>query len=127
MRLSCVLLSLFALLAAAERQNPLSEKAAGWLDKVKSYIPSGTASPVDAGASVVAEKQVERINNHNWERKLAPSPDGPIEWMILISGGNSSCYGRCEPVDAAWNVSLLHSGVSRDDCTRCSMDANATY
>jgi len=87
------------------------EKAAGWLDKAKGYIPSPSNRPVDAAAAVVTERKVERINIRNWQRKLSPKPDIEEEWMVYITGGNKSCYGRCAHADATWNVSFSNSLV----------------
>jgi hypothetical protein len=108
MRLSPILLLLPAL-AIAENQKPLKDKAAGWFEKAKSYIPSAALpSPIDAGASKVAGLVVEKITTKNWRRKLLPVTSdpskGPEEWMILFSG-NKSCYGRCQGVDQAFNAS----------------------
>ncbi|EHY55249.1 hypothetical protein HRR83_009050 [Exophiala dermatitidis] len=97
---------LLPLLVAAD-QVPLKEKAAGWFDKAKSYIPSGTPpDPIDAGAAVVADRVVEKINIRNWQRKLAPKPDTEEEWMIYMTGGNKTCFGRCGNVDQKWNESV---------------------
>ncbi|KIX99576.1 uncharacterized protein Z520_05152 [Fonsecaea multimorphosa CBS 102226] len=106
-------LLLLPLLVAAD-QVPLKEKAAGWFDKAKSYIPSAAPSvsvpvppnPVEAGAATVAGYKVEKINIRNWQRKLAPKPDTEEEWMIYLTGGNKTCFGKCGPVDAVWNESV---------------------
>lgn len=111
MRLSPVLLLLPAM-AIAEDQKPLKEKAAAWLDKAKSYIPSAAPpSPIDAGASKVAGLVLEKITNDNWRRKMLPvtgDPSaGPQEWMVMFSG-NTSCNGRCQEADRAYNVPRDH-------------------
>ncbi|OQV07655.1 hypothetical protein CLAIMM_12058 [Cladophialophora immunda] len=110
-------LLLLPLLVAAD-QVPLKEKAAGWFDKAKSFIPSGGGgaapavsvpvppNPVEAGAAKVAENKVEKINVRNWQRKLSPKPDTEEEWMIYLTGGNKTCFGRCGPVDTVWNESV---------------------
>jgi len=103
MRLATLLL--LPLLVAADQQ-PLKEKAAGWFDKAKAYMESDVPSPVNAGASKVAELVVEKINIRNWQRKLAPKLDGQEDWMVFLSGGNKSCFGQCEEVDKAWNVCI---------------------
>jgi hypothetical protein len=108
MRLSPILLLLPAL-TIADTQKPLKEKAAEWFDKAKSYISSATPpSPIDAGASKVAGLVVEEITTKNWRTKMLPvtgDPNrGPEEWMIMFSG-NTSCYGRCEQPDQAFNAS----------------------
>lgn len=93
---------------AADAQVPLKDKAQGWFDKAKSYIPSGTPSipnPVDAAASAVAAMKVQRVNIRNYQRLLSPKPEGEEEWLIYATGGNKSCFGRCARPDKAWNVS----------------------
>ena len=96
-------LLLLPLLVAAD-QVPLKDRAAAWLDKAKSYIPNGVPDPIDAGAAKVAGKVVERINVRNWQRKLSPKPDTEEEWMLYLTGGNKTCFGRCGPVNEKWNV-----------------------
>lgn len=109
MRFSSAILLLPAL-AAADTQKPFLENlqdiAMGYYEQAKSYIPSAEIpSPIDAGASYVAAANVEKFNINNYKRKLAPSPDGPTEWMIMVTGKNESCWGGCEPANLIWNVS----------------------
>ena len=114
MRLSTTLLCL-PLLATAD-QTPLAEKAAGWIAKAKDMLPNAPPNPVDAGAAKVAEKTVTKFTWNNWERKLAPSSDGPQEWLIYVTGGNKTCYGNCTRSDAAWNVRLRQTALFTRDC-----------
>jgi hypothetical protein len=111
MRLPTTLLLLPLATTILAQQNPLQ----GYIDKAKSYLPTALnppidpediPNPIDAGASKVAERVVERINVRNWQRKLAPKPDGEEEWMIFMTGGNKSCYGKCGPINEIWNVRL---------------------
>jgi hypothetical protein len=108
MRLAPILLLLPAF-AVAEDQKPLLDIAKGWFEQVKAYIPTAvpSISSIGAGASVVAANKVEKININNYKRKLSPSPDGPTEWMIMVSGKNESCFGGCDPANLKWNVSDL--------------------
>lgn len=97
------------LFVAAQVQKPLKEKAQGWFDKAKSYIPTAAATaPIDAGAAKVADKVATKLNAGNWQSTLSSSSsvphEGPEEWMILVTGGNKSCYGQCTQVERAWNV-----------------------
>lgn len=101
---------LCSIVLAQDAQIPLKEKAQGWFDKAKSYIPSGTPSipnPVHAGAAAVAAQKVQNVNIRNYERLLAPKPDGEEEWLIYATGGNKTCFGRCGKVDLAWNVRVV--------------------
>ena len=106
MRFAPILLLLPAL-AVAEGQKPLLDIAKGWFEQAKAYIPAAvpSVSPIDAGASVVAANKVEKFNINNYKRKLAPSPDGPTEWMVMVTGKNESCFGGCDTVNLKWNVS----------------------
>ncbi|KAL8822440.1 MAG: hypothetical protein Q9191_006826 [Dirinaria sp. TL-2023a] len=94
-------------IAAAQQQKPLIENLQSWFDKAKSYIPAGTKEPVAAGAAKAAAQSVTPLTKSNWQSVLsagASNPkDGPEEWMVLVTGGNKSCYGRCAGVDKAWN------------------------
>ncbi len=71
-------------------------------------MPQG---PIDAGASVVAANKVEKFNINNFKRKLAPSSDGPEEWMIFVTGKNESCWGGCDQANLAWNVSTRRNSL----------------
>lgn len=103
------LLPLLSSFAAAD-QVPLKDKAAAWLEKARGFIPN--PGPIDAGAAAVAEQKVERINLRNYERKLAPKLDTEEEWMVFVTGGNKSCFGRCTRAELTWNVSLnIHSSI----------------
>jgi len=101
-------LPLLPALAVAE-QIPLGDQLKGWFDKAKSYIPNSAGSPIDAGAAKVAAHNVVYLNKDNWASELTPKPGalttGPVEWMVLVSGGNKTCYGQCDRVEKAWNES----------------------
>lgn len=99
-------------IVAAQQQKPLQDTVQGWFNKAKSYIPSSVSSPIDAGAARVAAEKVTPLTRDNWVSTLTPSDssafsDGPEEWMVFISGGNKTCYGRCEGVEQAWKVRSL--------------------
>lgn len=95
----------------AQDQVTLKEKAAGWFDKAKSYIPSVSPSvpnPVEAASAAtaaIAPKKVEKINLRNFRRLLRPKLEGEEEWLVYLTGENKTCFGRCQIADAAWNVS----------------------
>ena len=118
MHLSTLLLTLPALAAAAD-QVPLKEKASGWLNKAKSYVDSArpvAQGPINAAASAVTAKRVHKFTHANYDAKLSPSSqnpaNGPEDWLILATGGNKTCFGRCEIVDRAWNASHLQYSAS---------------
>ena len=74
---------------------------------------SDAASVAAAAASaVVRMKKVDlpRLTLDNWKTVLRPSstaatgPGEPEEWWILVTGGNKTCHGDCEPAETAFNV-----------------------
>lgn len=94
---------LLPLLAAADTQEWI-DKASGWFDKAKAFAPQQAFPDIlDAGAAQVSAKEVQKITSQNWERKLAPKPDGPEEWLIFVTG-NQSCHNNCQHIEATWNV-----------------------
>lgn len=119
MKPNTVIASLFfSAVLAQDAQVPLKEKAAGWFGKAKSYVSSATpahSNPTDAAASAVAAMQVQEINIKNYGRTLQPKPEGEEEWLVYLTGGNKTCFGRCGKTDSAWNVRmtlLLHAVYS---------------
>ena len=91
---------------AAQQQKPLGVgvKQQSWFDRARDYMltPSNTAAT--ASATLVP------ITSANWQATLSSSVTQP--WMILISGGNKTCYGRCGGVEEAWNKA---SGAAKTD------------
>ena len=113
------LLHLLALLPAvtlAQEQVPLQEKINSWFEKVKGYIPTQQPSPVDAGAATVAAHRVHQLTTNNWQSMLSPSPDqpGPETWMVLVTGGNRTCQGRCGRLNAEFNKTAALLSVDKN-------------
>lgn len=117
MKTSILASLLFGIAIATDAQVPLKDKAAGWFDKAKSYIPSVTPSinnPVDVAAAAVAALKVQKVNIRNYQRILSPKLEGEEEWLIYATGANKSCFNRCGRADTAWNASVpLLSAVPR--------------
>ncbi|KAK2768502.1 hypothetical protein FQN54_000357 [Arachnomyces sp. PD_36] len=124
MRVSTLLMLLPAI-AAAQEQVPLMDQVQGqvqgWLEKAKAFLPSQPAAPVaeqqageeaPAAASTpdnkaVAEKPVVPLTLANWESTLSASEEeGPQEWLVFITGGNKTCFGRCGVAEKAFNESV---------------------
>ena len=113
MRASTHLFLVLPALAAAQQQKPLlenvQEQAQVWFDIAKSYLPGAVIAPISTGAANVATKNVTPLTTDNWETVLSASVSsankGPETWMVMISGGNKTCYGGCEGVEKAWNES----------------------
>lgn len=94
-------------LAAAQEQVPLGDRVQGWFNKAKSYLP--TATPVIPAVEKVVEQKIQQkavtpFNLTNWQAALAPAAK-PQELLLFVSGGNKTCFGRCERPNKAFNVS----------------------
>ena len=114
MRVASSLLLALCSIAIAEEQTPLGKKAEGWFNKAKSYVPTGVKSPISSSAAKVAAEIITPLTKDNWESTLTVSPssteEGPKTWLILITGGNKTCYGRCTGVEQAFNESAALLG-----------------
>jgi hypothetical protein len=105
--------SLPTLALAADAQIPLRDQAFAWFEKAKSFLPTppdAAQAPVSAGAASVASHALSPLTASNWQTVLAPTAahdaaSGPETWMVLVSGGNKTCQGKCGPVEAAFNKS----------------------
>ncbi|RHZ72176.1 hypothetical protein CDV55_104823 [Aspergillus turcosus] len=99
-------------LAAAQEQVPLADRVQGWFNKAKSYLP--TATPVVPTVDRVVEQKVQQkpatvtvtpFNTSNWQSILEPASE-PQDWLVYVTGGNKTCFGRCGNADKAFNESL---------------------
>ncbi|KAJ5272696.1 hypothetical protein N7478_007821 [Penicillium angulare] len=101
------LVALLPALALAQEQVPLADRVQGWFNKAKSLVP--TAVPVDPIVKLsekVTEKSVTPLTLSNWESILTPGLE-PEDWLIFVTGGNKTCFGRCEHATKAFNESTL--------------------
>ncbi|MCJ1230355.1 hypothetical protein MMC12_007028 [Toensbergia leucococca] len=109
MRFSTSLLLALPAVATAQFQIPLVENLQPLFDKAKSFIPPSLLSPVAQPSNKIAAKNVTPLTRDNWQSVLSPSTSaqsqGPENWMVFVSGGNKTCYGRCDGVEQAWNES----------------------
>lgn len=107
MRLPTSLLFALPTIAIAEEQIPLGKKAEGWFNKAKSYVPAGVKSPIAASSARIAAQAITPLTRENWESELTITPSnvdrGPETWLVLITGGNKTCGGRCTRVEEAFN------------------------
>ncbi|KKK26189.1 hypothetical protein ARAM_000971 [Aspergillus rambellii] len=110
MRFIQLLVLVPALAAAQEQQVPLADRVQGWFNKAKSYLPTATpvipvVEKVAEPVKVVKEKAVIPFNLTNWEGLLEPSSE-PQDWLLFITGGNKTCFGRCAQADKSFNESV---------------------
>ncbi|KAJ5584304.1 uncharacterized protein N7459_004104 [Penicillium hispanicum] len=94
-------------LALAQEQVPLAERVQGWFNKAKAYVPTAVpADPMVKMAEKVTEKRVTPVTMDNWQSILTPG-DEPQDWYIFITGGNKTCFGRCDHATKAFKESVL--------------------
>lgn len=92
---------------------PLFEKVKGFLNKAKDAVTSAipaAPSPLDAGAAKVVTSVQHELTAENWKDTLTvdPTVSAPVtqDWLVFITGGNTTCFGFCGNVTKAWNTSL---------------------
>ncbi|KAI5308705.1 hypothetical protein KEM55_005064, partial [Ascosphaera atra] len=109
----------------AQQAPPLQDKLFGWFNKAKSSalnlvenFKSTSSSPLssDPEAPVIISKpaavppkpkHVANVNASNWQELFQPVEAGTtdpekLEWLLLVTGGNKTCFGRCGKLDRAW-------------------------
>lgn len=105
MRLTSIV-ALLPALALAQEQAPLADRVQGWFNKAKEYLPTAApAAPIEKMAEKVTEKRVTQLNLGNWQSILTPG-DKQQDWFVFVTGGNKTCFGRCERADKAFTVSV---------------------
>ena len=122
---------LLALPALATAQQPLVDQlkeqfnglmglfgqASASISSAAPGMPTSIPNPVAAGAAKYAHLKVDRLTAGNYLDVLKPgaatSSPGLEEWMIYVTGGNNTCFGRCERAETAWNESVGLMAVSR--------------
>lgn len=91
-------------LALAQEQVPLADRVQGWFNKAKAYVPTAVpADPIVKMAEKVSEKRVTPVTLQNWQSILTPAPEAQ-DWYVFVTGGNKTCFGRCEHAEKAFNV-----------------------
>ncbi|PNS16838.1 Nuclear migration protein NUM1 [Sphaceloma murrayae] len=136
MRATSTLLALCSV-AAAQQQIPILDQAKAWFSKATAAASSAVASasapsvpnPVSVGASAIASSQVEPLTVNNYKTLLthraATATPGIEEWLVYVTGGNKTCFGRCGPAEEQWNRSVPILATSKNapqlallDCER---------
>ncbi|KAL2862893.1 uncharacterized protein BJX67DRAFT_289079 [Aspergillus lucknowensis] len=105
------LLAVLPALAVAQEQVPLADRVQGWFNMAKSYLPTATPvvpvaeKVVEPAKQVIQEKTITPFNSSNWESLLEPA-QSPQDWLLFITGGNKTCFGRCGRAEKSFNESL---------------------
>ncbi|KAH7155115.1 hypothetical protein B0J13DRAFT_217771 [Dactylonectria estremocensis] len=95
---------------AAAQDSPIDQYKAQFQDfigQMGSYIPNpGTHDPVAALEAKTGAMKLSTLTLDNWKETLyepvSPEATTPEEWWVLVSGGNKTCYGRCDKVETAF-------------------------
>ncbi|KAH7156927.1 hypothetical protein EDB81DRAFT_406528 [Dactylonectria macrodidyma] len=95
---------------AAAQDSPIDQYKAQFQDfigQMGSYIPNpGTYDPVAALEAKTGAMKLSTLTLENWKETLyepvSPEATTPEEWWVLVSGGNKTCYGRCDKVETAF-------------------------
>ena len=114
---SVVLLALPILAAATQQESPLDQlktQAQYYFDKISSYIPNPSKPhtvDINAAAAKVGGKALNVLTLDTWEdtirSSVKPVSSSPEEWWVLVTGGNKTCFGRCENVEKAYNETAI--------------------
>jgi hypothetical protein len=100
------LVALLPAVALAQEQVPLADRVQGWFNKAKAMVPTAVpAEPVVKLAEKVSEKNVTPVTLNNWQSMLEPASKAQ-DLFIYVTGGNKTCFGRCDRADKALKVSL---------------------
>ena len=99
------LITLLPALALAQEQVPLADRVQGWFNKAKNLVPTAVPTdPIQKMVEKVTEKRVTTLTMQNWQSILTPTEDAQ-DWYVFVTGGNKTCFGRCERAEKAFNVS----------------------
>ena len=91
---------------AAAQDSPLGQYQAqfqNFLGNMASYIPNpGRHDPIAALEAKVGEMKMHTLTLENWKDTLyepvAPDATTPVDWWILTTGRNKTCFGKDAPV-----------------------------
>lgn len=104
MRFTTLAAAVLPALALAQEQVPLADRVQGWFNKAKAYVPTAVpADPIMKMAEKVSGKSVTPVTMQNWQDILSPATRAQ-DWLIFVTGGQKTCFGRCEHAETAFNV-----------------------
>ncbi|KAK4146439.1 uncharacterized protein C8A04DRAFT_25661 [Dichotomopilus funicola] len=86
---------------SAERENAPAAAA-----------PGGASTGRAKSKKVVEPKSIETLTLENWKDTLyspvQTDATGPEEWLVLLTGGNKTCFGHCAKIETAFSESALN-------------------
>ncbi|RFU28000.1 hypothetical protein B7463_g8340, partial [Scytalidium lignicola] len=111
MRFTSISLLALPLLTVAAQESPLDQakaQAQFWFNKIAAYLPNPSVpEPSEAAAVKPTERPVHVLTLDNWQETIRssvkPAGSTPEEWWVFVTGGNKTCFGHCQKVEAAFN------------------------
>ena len=108
-------------LLASAQQDPLGQYKAHFqtfMDKITSHIPNpGIHDAVAAAAAKIGAMKLSILTLENWKETLyEPVASGatvPVEWWVLITGRNKTCFGEFTAAFALHAFPGPHAGPAR--------------
>ncbi|GKT44396.1 uncharacterized protein ColSpa_04577 [Colletotrichum spaethianum] len=116
MRVSATTILALPLLATAA-ESPFEQYKAQFQNFLSSFgasapsadKPAAAAPDAAAPAATSADKKISVLTVENWKDVLyepvKAEATTPEEWWVLITGGNKTCFGHCNKIEAAFNES----------------------
>ncbi|KAI1257311.1 hypothetical protein MGN70_000351 [Eutypa lata] len=101
-------LPLLAVADVPEYQAQFQEVLGPYIDKIKPYIPNPNKhDPIGAAEAKAGSLNLDILTINNWNSTLfgpvTPETTTPVEWWVLFTGGNKTCFGKCGRVEEAFN------------------------
>jgi len=108
MRFFSAIVAALPALAAAQDFQQYQAQFQDFLGQMAGYIPNpGRHNPVAALEAKVGAMKLHILTLDNWKETLyEPVQAGatkPEEWWVLTTGGNKTCFGRCDQIEQAFN------------------------
>ncbi|KAH8811743.1 hypothetical protein F5884DRAFT_783243 [Xylogone sp. PMI_703] len=111
MRFTSVSLLALPLLTVAAQESPLDQakaQAQYWFNKIASYIPTPSVpEPAAAATTKPTVRPLHVLTLDNWKETIQSSVQldsaTPEEWWVFLTGGNKTCFGRCQGPETAFN------------------------
>ncbi|KAH6622776.1 hypothetical protein F5144DRAFT_581442 [Chaetomium tenue] len=98
----------------AKFQNFISNFGAAAPSADKADAPAAAVTSATGKAKtkkVVEPKKISTLTLENWKDTLyepvQPDATNPEEWLVLLTGRNKTCFGRCDRVEAAFTEAAL--------------------
>ncbi|PSR75297.1 hypothetical protein BD289DRAFT_379422 [Coniella lustricola] len=120
MRFSAIsALSALASLTVAQDFEQYQAQFQNILGQFGSYLPNPNRhDPVSAAEAKAGEMKLNVLGLSNWKETLyapvAPEATTPEEWLVLVTGGNKTCFGHCLRIEAAFNQSAAKLALLPD-------------